>query len=324
MPASVTPSWFHAHRLFCGALCTLAACTPDLGDPASLIQAPRILAVRSEPPEAAPSEPVHLQLYAVTPEGDVTDANAEWAFCDVPKPPVENNTVSERCLTGAGRPIDGRGLSASAQIPDDACSLFGPQLPPQAADEPLRPRDADATGGYYQPVRVRFHGLTAIGLVRIRCGLASAPQDVSAAYRAQYIPNQNPGVADLRAESATGPLSWSDLPGDETLTLRLSLDESAAEPFVLFDPVDQALHTIREQLRVSWFCTDGSFSQATTAAQDDRTVSNQWRTPAQAARPTLWAVLRDSRGGVAVISRSVRVGTRDAMKESGDSGASVR
>ena len=324
MPTCVTASGSRACGLFCGALCTLAACIPDLGEPASLIQAPRILAVRSEPPEAAPSEPVHLQLYAASPEGDVADAGAEWAFCDAPKPPVENNTVSERCLTGASRPIGGSGLSVNAQIPDDACSLFGPQLPPQAADEPLRPRDADATGGYYQPVRVRFRGLTAIGLVRIRCGLASAPQDVSAAYRAQYAPNQNPGVTDLRAETATGPLSWSDLPGDDTVTLRLGLDERAAEPFVLFNAADQALHTAREQLRVSWFCTDGSFSQATTAAQDDRTVSNQWRTPAQAARPTLWAVLRDSRGGVAVISRTVRVGTRDAMNGSGRAGASVR
>lgn len=324
MSSREIPSRLAAHSLFCGVLCTLAACIPDLGEPASLIRAPRVLALRSEPPDAAPSDSVHLQLYAATPDGDVEDAEVEWAFCDAPKPPVENNTVSERCLIGPNRPIDGRGLSVSAQIPDDACSLFGPQLPPQAADEQLRPRDADATGGYYQPVRARINGLTAIGLVRIRCGLASAPLDVSATYRRQYVPNQNPGAADLRAESAMGSLSWNALPADETVTLRLGLDVSAAEPFVLFDPADQALHTIREQLRVSWFSTDGSFSQATTAAQDDRTASNQWRTPAQAAQSTLWAVLRDSRGGVAVISRTVRVGTREAMNDSGSAGRSVR
>ncbi|HEX2691338.1 MAG TPA: hypothetical protein VHN14_32215 [Kofleriaceae bacterium] len=66
--------------------------------------------------------------------------------------------------------------------------MFGPETPPGN----FRPRDADATGGYYQPVRVDVDGLLALGLSRITCKLATAPSAVAHEYDVSYVANQNP------------------------------------------------------------------------------------------------------------------------------------
>lgn len=301
----------YALRLLGGVL-VLSGCVPDLGAPASRIQGPRVLALRSEPAEAAPGESVQLQLHAADPAGAVIDAEVEWAFCAAPKPPVENNPISDRCLGDAARAISGSGQSVTAPIPEDACALFGPQLPPSDGAPP-RPRDADETGGYYQPVRARLLGLTAIGLVRIRCGLASATPQAAMEYRARYVPNHNPEALELRVEAPGGPLSFDALPADRTLTLRLRLSPAAAEPFVVFSPADQVLREVREALRVSWFAAQGGFTLGATAA-DGAEVHGEWHTPADPGPALLWAVLRDSRGGTSVLSQPAQVRAGDPAR----------
>lgn len=289
----------------CGLACSSSGCIPDVGAPSSLIKGPRVLALRSEPAEAAPLETVRLQLYAVAPSGPVKDAEVEWAFCAAPKPPVENNAISDRCLGDTVREIGGRGPSVTAQVPEDACALFGPQLPP--SEQSPRPRDADSTGGYYQPVRARSSGVTAIGLIRIRCGLASATPQAAAEYRARYVPNRNPEAVGLTVEEGSFPLRFDALPADKDLTLRLVPEPAAAEDFLVFNPSTQTLQDGREQLRVSWFASAGSFAEGTTAVDESGEVRNVWRSPSASGPAFLWAVLRDSRGGVSVLSQPAQL-----------------
>lgn len=271
-------------------LLTSAACVPELGPPASLIQGPRILAVLSDPPEAAPTDPVRLQLYAVTPAGRIPEADAEveWSFCTDPKPPVQPNAAPDSCLAAAVRPIPGTSLTVTARLPEDACSRFGPELPPQQGSESPRPRDPDPTGGYYQPVRARLQGQTAIALIRIRCNLARATPQTAAEYRRRYTPNQNPRPLSL---------TLSSLPDTPSKTLRLTLTPDSQETFLYLNPATQALEESREQLRVSWFAIQGTFTPSTTpATQDSQTT---W-TPTDDSLPLFWAVSRDSRGGSSI------------------------
>lgn len=292
--------------LFCGSLLGAApGCIPELGAPASLIQGPRVLAVRSEPAEAAPLEPVAIRIYAAGAGGPIQEAEVEWAFCTAPKPPVEDNVISDRCLTDSFREIPGRGLSVRTQIPEDACMLFGPQLPPGDGMQAPRPRDADATGGYYQPVRARTLGMTAMGLVRIRCGLANATPEAAAAYRTRYASNRNPDAVDLTVNGEPAEESVDSGEGS-ALTLKLLLAPDAAEEFWFFSPSEQVLQKARESLRVSWFASLGRFAVATTAPQGTNEVRNEWRPSAGSDSAIIWAVLRDSRGGVSVFSREVR------------------
>ena len=242
----------------------------------------RGLAVRSEPAEVFPAESVRLVLYATDAAGPLVDTPVEWAFCAAPKHPVETSIIGERCLSDAVRPIAGHELAVVAKVPEDACTLFGPDLPPQASGEPaLRPRDPDGTGGYYQPVRVRVSDRTAIGLIRIRCGLVGATPSVAAEFRRTYVANQNPEATTLAATLNDSLASLSAIPVGHEVTPHLTLSERSSERFVLFDPAEQKLTLAMERPAVSWLSSQGRFRLATTTAVDETEIRTKWLAPQQ-------------------------------------------
>ena len=66
----------------------------------------------------------------------------------------------------------------------------------------------------------------------------------------------------------------------------------------------------REAIRVSWFATSGSFTNARTGRDPDELETfseNEWTAPTVAGDAHLWLVLRDSRGGVAWTDLAVRI-----------------
>jgi hypothetical protein len=208
-----------------------AACKPDLGAPISVVDGPRILAVRGTPPEAKEGASVTYDLLAVDVGGTLAAPPASWAVCKLPRPPSETNSVSAACRTV---PDDDPGPSATFTAPvtaadpadqttTGACSIFGPLRPP--LDPMARSRDPDVTGGFYQPVRATLPAggvgggggggggvvvdgglIRAFDLQRIQCRLANAPIDVAAQFNNPYdpasnpngySPNQNPRLAQL-------------------------------------------------------------------------------------------------------------------------------
>lgn len=265
------------------AICALLlACAPNGGPAPSRIDSPRVLAIQADPPEITPGQPVRLQ---VTLAG-ITDApSIEWAWCVTPKPPTENNVVDPACLGAGVTAIPAGGGAISAMIPADACRLFGPISPGPG----LRPRDADVTGGYYQPVRVTAGEVVAIGLVRLRCGLPQAPLRATQRYAAEYLSNLNPVILAFDAPASVG--------AGEVVDLRLEAD--APEAFLRFDPGARALVDDAEILTVSWFTTAGALSADRTPMVDEQATVG-WRAPPGSGTVELFAVLRDSRGGVAV------------------------
>lgn len=261
-------------------LVSLAGCAPELGAPPSLIDGVRVLAVRGEPAEVAPGAAAEFEALVVDESG-VYDEAPIWSFCVTPKPPTEDNVVAVECLGDGVREV-GSGRQLTATIPADACSLFGPEPPGPG----LRPRDPDVTGGYYQPIRLEVGGEVAFGLERIRCNLAQAPLRVAQAYRERYVENQNPTVEP--------PESMSVKPG---ASVTWSAPVSGAEDYVRYDPQARSLVDARETLTVSWFATAGALASDQTDASDLASVV--WTAPADAQTVRLFAVVRDSRGGVA-------------------------
>jgi hypothetical protein len=82
--------------------------------------------------------------------------------------------------------------------------------------------------------------------------------------------------------------------------VRWSADQ--VETYVVHDRANDSLTERRESFRVSWFTTAGVIPVVTTGrAEDDLATdtSTAWQAP-DAGSGTLWAVLRDSRGGSAV------------------------
>ena len=277
-----------------------AACRPDFGASLSLVDSTRIIDVRSEPPEANPGDAVVLTPHAVSSAGNLTVPLA-FSLCLAPKPATENDAVNASCLAPGGTEPVASGALATVTLPRDACRLFGPDLPPQMAGQPqLLPRAADATGGYYQPVRIDGAGPTVMALVRVRCNLAAASPDLAAAFAAQYTPNRNPRLGALTATVAGAPAALDAVPAGARVTFQVSWTPDSPESYPVLDPLAQTLSTHREAMSVSWFATDGAFlDERTGRAENDLALdtSNEWTAPASSGAVQLWIVLRDSRGG---------------------------
>lgn len=288
------------------ALLCLAGCAPELGADAWLVDRVRLLAVRAEPAEVPPGAVAVYSAFLASPDGSDASSTLSWSLCTAPKPISENDTVASACVLDpdALQPL-GEGTTVSVTMPEDACQRFGPDPPPQGAGEaPLRPRDADITGGYYQPLRVDDGTGTSFPLQRITCSLAGASAKVAAEFRARYRANQNPELAGLSAYDAAGdPLALDALPADTEITLRASWPAVSAETYPVYDLATRTLLDRRESLRVSWFAAVGSLAldhSGRTATEIETFAENTWRTPV-AGPVRLWVVLRDDRGGVAFL-----------------------
>jgi hypothetical protein len=303
------------------ATTVLAACEPDLGDPASLVKSTRFLAVRIEPAEARPGDTVTLSALVVTPDGTIASAPVGWNVCDAPKPLSQNNVVADECLYSSDNRLPDNGDSVPMTLPTDACAHFGPDTPAPMPGQPtLRPRDADVTGGYYQPVRAIVKDplgsgqtyVAAVALSRITCNLANAPVDVVVDFRNRYHANVNPDIE--RVLVSTDGATAHDLPATVApgaqATFRVRWSPGAAETYPVFDVASRTLVDHRETMRVSWFSNAGELEHERTGRLEDETetfTDDVWTAPETPGTYHMWVVLRDSRGGADFRSFDVTV-----------------
>ncbi|HEY5241631.1 MAG TPA: hypothetical protein VIJ22_09210 [Polyangiaceae bacterium] len=278
--------------------CTTVTCVPPLGPGDSLVTSTRILAVRADPAEGSPGATVTFTSLVASPGGTVTNAGIDWSFCSAPKPLTEDNVVANACLDASSLVAAGVGPTATAMTPASGCTVFGPTV----GSAGLRPRDPDATGGYYQPLRADLPGTdTAFELARIHCDLGNADAAAAAAFAAAYTLNQNPQLLPLVASIGGAPIALNGIPTGARVTLEASWPDASAETFAYFDPGSQAVTTQRESLQVAWYSSSGALdSESTGRASDDSatTTDDGWDAPSTARTVHLWLVLRDSRGGV--------------------------
>jgi hypothetical protein len=274
-----------------------STCVPILASDDSLITSSRILAVRANPAEAVPGTSTTFTSLVASPSGTVTNAEVDWSFCTAPKPLTEDNIVSSVCL-GPDSFLDaGSGPSTTAKTPSDGCSVFGPDV----GSAGLRPRDPDATGGYYVPLRADLAGSdTAFELARIHCDLSNAAAADATAFAMAYKLNLNPQLLPLTATVDQSPIALTTVHIGTRVALEASWLEASAETFAYFDPVLQVITSQRESMQVAWYSTGGAFDTESTgrASNDPATTSNnRWLAPSVAGTVHLWIVLRDSRGG---------------------------
>jgi len=279
--------------------CATATCVPSLGPGDSLVSSTRILAVRADPAEAAPGASVTFTSFVAGPGGTVSSAGIDWSFCTAPKPLTEDNVVSNACLDSSSLVAAGVGATTTATTPSNGCSVFGPDTPSTGG---FRPRDPDATGGYYQPLRADLAGTdSAFELARIHCDLANADAAAASAFAAAYQLNLNPQLLPLTATVDGSPVALTAIPTGARVTLEASWPDASAETFAYFDPVSQAVTSQRESMQVAWYSSGGALdTESTGRASDDpaTTTDDGWAAPGPSGTVHLWIVLRDSRGGV--------------------------
>jgi hypothetical protein len=321
------------------ALLANAACKPDLQQAVSIISRTQVLAARADPAEGAPKTEIQYSALVVDSSGP-NHTPMDWAFCNEREPLAELGPVSPKCYQESGSwfsPV-GIGTQVAAALPVVGCRQFGPEVPEPQANQPQgRPVDPDATGGYYQPVRILVPGSTVIGVAetRLTCGLVGTPDQV-AAFAHHYVANVNPAIDSLSAgtsffvtdesgatnaiavgESLSLEARWPECPrptggcGDQFCDLnetQASCPEdcanvagcSGAETYVNLDLATHSLVNQREAMQVSWFATAGAFDHDQTGRDTADLVNsstNVWRAPDRPTTVHLWAVLRDDRGG---------------------------
>lgn len=195
-----------------------SGCKPSLDQTVSIIDAPRAIAVQSDPAEASPRDPVTYTVLYVGPGGTIAMPAFDWDFCDERKPLAELGPVNPKCLQpgdGASFEPVGMGGQVDGVVPAAACQTFGPDVPPAVMGMPQpRPVDPDQTGGYYQPLRVAGpDGSITLGETRLSCGVGGAPAVIGVEYGHRYHANANPAVDSLAlvADGVAGaPLVTAD------------------------------------------------------------------------------------------------------------------
>jgi hypothetical protein len=290
------------------AAIALLGCQSALERQPALIREERILAVSVDPAEASPGSVVSWRALAVSPNGSLTSEELSWSLCHHGRDVAENNSVAAECLQDSAPWIEPVTIApaseaVAASLPDDACAIFGSEPePPAAGSAPNRAADADASGGYYQPMRVRLDAQTdvAFGHARLRCALPSAPVEIARVFSERYVANQNPQLSEFAATNA--------IAAGSAVELRAAWDAAAREAYILYDPVDVTLLDVRESLEVAWFATAGSFSAERSLAEPGATfVSTSWSAPSAPGTVHLWAVLRDDRGGSSWLTLTLEV-----------------
>jgi hypothetical protein len=306
------------------------ACRPDLDGRVSLVSAPRVLAVRAEPAEAAPRANVTYRALVVDASGEVTAPSLDWAYCNDRKPLAQLGPVSPACLQRAADFLSplGVGAAVTASTPETACRQFGPDVPQAKLGEPAgRPVDPDPTGGYYQPLRLALAtpagDAFTLGRARITCGLFGATSEQLHDFASRYRANANPSIDALTlAGGAVVPIASSGAVGTastgERLTLRAAWSEcpdrtqdcTGAETYAVFDLVSRSVVDHRESMRVAWFASAGTFDVDHVGRDGEGAVSfveDAWTAPPVPGRVHVWLVVRDDRGGVGWESYEVDV-----------------
>ncbi len=285
------------------------SCRPDFGERESLVDRARVLAVRIEPPEAKPGEPVVTSLLVASPDGPVdAPVAAAWAFCATPKLLTENGSVSAACLADGVLPIGTTRGGTTAALPPNACFEFGPET--QSAE--VRPRDADVTGGYFVPIRARIEllggsePLTTFGFARIACNLPGASAELTKRFAAEYQRNKSPTLLPIGARFESGMAAdLASIPRGARVVLEAAWRAEDAERYAVFDASAQQIVMRRESMRLSWFTTAGALDRDRTGRTEEEletSTSNVWAAPDEARTTHLWFVLRDARGGTTFAS----------------------
>jgi hypothetical protein len=299
------------------AVAALTSCDTSL-EPQFLVKDLRVLAVRSQVvgsalADASVGDVVALEVLVANPRGRA-GLRVTWYGClpagDESLPPCADPTylsaperLAAEAASGSGAVL---GLGACAPSPGDGRCGIAVAVPPEirpainfvvgvALDEP-----AFACRLYADmPVVavVEAEGKRELAVKRVR--LTPLPEDVPESLRETYVRNRSPAVVDVRripTEDGSCSGGADVAPGTPfPAGSGFLCGRAAAESIQTFNVCDpEGIRTVHEDLDWQWYATDGEFPEFDG-------IGNATGTPVEFVRPagpfTLWAILRDGRGG---------------------------
>lgn len=233
-----------------------------------------MLAVRAEPPEAAPGATVTLSALVVDPDGEPEVA---WIGCAVPVDCPDYAAVTD--LAAADTSAMTADELAAWQADSAAVGFlgFGVGLSPTLI----------VTGGASATVVLdAVPAGKALGDVTLGDPEATEIATKSVTVSDSEAPNQNPSVESL---SVDGESVATVSPGG-VVSLTTTVTDGSAETYV-----DEHGDTQIEAPSVSYYVSDGTLVPSSATA-DDSEVS--WTAPETDGAVDVWVVVRDGRGGI--------------------------
>lgn len=265
-------------RLTLAAAAVVAAGCSDKLPSRALVDDLRVLAVRADPPEAAPGETITLDGLVGDPEIPARPVRRGWAIC----------TPGEGGVATCGDPtrvvVLGTALSAVWTVPEDFLAELDPEEASIGRDVfVVFGVELDVDGSEPGP------GEHDVAFKRIRISTQPAP-------------NTNPLVESLTLDGRSDPIELT-VDVDERLEIAVRPSAGAAETWLGPDGTEEV-----EELRYTWLVTGGSVADSVTWGEGEEGGSvTQWNLPDDRNPPhqMLWVVLRDGRGGTAWASQPV-------------------
>ncbi len=260
----------------------LAACG-DESNPRTLIQELRVLAIVADPPEVSHPSTSNLAPLVAGAEGEV---RYEWSMCFVPGPEY----AGYPCLDEAAELPLGEEETALALVPD---------LDPILASPEFEGFFIDLSEGIDVLARLTVTDETERSVQAVKSLRISEDAE----------PNANPEIEALTKDGADWPKDLVlEVNQDDELLLELVVDEATLQAY------SEGGEEREEEALISWFASAGELDRERSDGEDPTvawTVGGlgfeEWD-GATDLEITLWAVLRDGRGGTDWTQRTVLVG----------------
>ncbi len=270
---------------------------PSELEPDWFVDRPRVLAVRADPPEARPGDLVTFS--ALIPQPGVDPYAVIWLAC----PPVDDSGSGFGCSIPADLDLEG---ATPAELAALGLIGFEPGLPPAytvPADALEGLSDADRLEGSYTLIQVS-------ALPQAYLDPETAPDeidfnDVEAAYKRLVVsdaptPNQNPEILAFTVDGLRVPNdAVLHVDSGQTYELGALIPASSIESYSFVNS-EGVTEERTEEPYLAWFATGGDLLESVTLVPY---VEASWVAPAAGETGTVWAVLRDRRGGMSWIAQ---------------------
>ncbi|RME29376.1 MAG: hypothetical protein D6806_01520 [Deltaproteobacteria bacterium] len=266
-------------------LVAAAGCGQPFG-PQTLVDKPRFLAIRAEPPEIGlDSQFVNLDLLVATPSGEADVQQCTWAACIVNLGwaagqidcPGKNSLVFSNTCHGARLDVE--------ELVDWLSGLDWSDLGPPGNSEQL----SDLMGQQlplFVGVEVEIGGTSLRGIKRLRINIDGDE------------PNGNPSLVGI--EVMEGPAPGELVSSGDQLRLRPLVAEGSSQAFTDPDTGEPR----QEDMLFSWFSNAGEFEERRTILDTDSHGNpldvNTWHLTPKWSSPGpvwVWVVVRDGRWG---------------------------
>ena len=300
----------------CAAL-SLAACEPDF-PPYNELEGLRVLAVRAEPPDLTVGKSARLDALIYHPEGQTPELS--WSMCPWPSDPNDGFTcvVSQGLFDRAWREAKLKGATPSLAL--GTASTAELSFPGSAQDarnlcEALT-RLLGSAATLPPDCSTRFPWTVRLS-TRLGAASIDTVKDVDLLIDPAMAENHNPTLTELRSEGAQSmvldPTVESELRSGEDHGLRVGAAAGAVESYVPVPALGEPPQPARnESLTFTWFVDQGSTDRIRSTYKDgveslSEATHNVWQAPDTPSHARLFVVVRDHRGGVGFLERTVRL-----------------